>query len=346
MITFAQLLLKAREKPYRGKGKRTGTPGHYEYQYEQLDLFDASPAQDDAAALLAEIKGHREAGGGDTGDEWLSRARAAIEKHGVAKVRAELASHQRKREKEQRRLDRPKLSPAQEKALDAIEAGAGRGYGERAHLRSSTVRALERKGLVVLGWQETTGGRRIPWAIGAGSAPPYGFVSNEERRVEGEAARKQIRERVAEETRAMPKPYRVRTTGEYARLPVGSVVEMEVGGVYVKTPQGGWVHQHPDTGLQSSGGGPGGETKVLGKKEGLLSLVSHAQVLPDVVHIPVPGKTSEDAHRVGAFLLSEEGREALASRGVHASGMSLGPGNSMIFVHRTVPDGAGRRSPT
>tara|TARA_R110000824_G_scaffold150580_1_gene321245 strand:- start:249 stop:3485 length:3237 start_codon:yes stop_codon:yes gene_type:complete len=27
-------------KPYHGKGKRTGTPGHYEYQYEQLGLFD------------------------------------------------------------------------------------------------------------------------------------------------------------------------------------------------------------------------------------------------------------------------------------------------------------------
>lgn len=41
MITFAQLLLKARGwKPYRGKGKRTGAPGHYHYDYEQLGLFD------------------------------------------------------------------------------------------------------------------------------------------------------------------------------------------------------------------------------------------------------------------------------------------------------------------
>lgn len=73
-----------------------------------------------------------------------------------------------------------KLSRAMKDALSQMSQSGGHGHGRYAYLATRTAEALERRGLVVLGWRNYGKGTQMPWGIAVGAEEPYDFASKAE----------------------------------------------------------------------------------------------------------------------------------------------------------------------
>ena len=97
--------------------------------------------------------------------------------------------------REQREAESKILTRAQQVALERFRHPAGARYGRYTYIRTSTARALERKGFVVLGhwreWDWTWEQRSLPWAVSVDQEQPEEFRSHEREReiFEAEIAR-------------------------------------------------------------------------------------------------------------------------------------------------------------